>query len=403
MARKIVLRLLSKLEHGRILIVDGKDRHSFGRADQRFPLQVTLTVRDRRTYSQIAFGGSIGAAEGYMLGYWDVDDLTALVRIVIRNQTVFGRIETGPARLAAPLYTAFHFLRRNTVSGSRKNIVAHYDLGNDFYRLFLDETMTYSSGFFERPEAGLQEASIAKYDRICRKLQLSPKDHVLEIGTGWGGFALHAVRKYGCRVTTTTLSDEQYAFAKQRFEAAGITDKVTLLKSDYRDLQGTYDKVASIEMIEAVGHQYLETFMARCAGLLKPDGLLAIQAITIADWAFEAHKKSVDFIKRYIFPGSCIPSVTAISSAAAASTDLRLFHLEDITPHYAATLRLWRRNFNQNRERVAALGFSEVFIRMWLYYLSYCEAGFEERYLGNVQLIFSKPLTRMPALGWPGA
>ena len=247
----------------------------------------------------------------------------------------------------------------------------------------------------------MKDASIAKYDRICRKLQLSESDHVLEIGTGWGGFALHAVTHYGCRVTTTTISDEQYAYAGQRFEAAGIADKVNLIKSDYRDLQGRYDKVVSIEMIEAVGHQYLKTFMARCADLLKPDGLLAIQAITIADRAFDQHKKSVDFIKRYIFPGSCIPSVTAISRAAV-STDLRLHHLEDITPHYAVTLRKWRENFLANLRQVKDLGFSDTFARMWEYYLRYCEAGFEERYLGSVQLVYTKPMTRLPATGWPG-
>jgi cyclopropane-fatty-acyl-phospholipid synthase len=305
------------------------------------------------------------------------------------------------ARLAAPLFDAFHFLRRNTVSGSRKNIMAHYDLGNEFYRLFLDDSMTYSSGIFERPEATLKQASIAKYDRICRKLHLSEKDHVLEIGTGWGGFALHAVKNFGCRVTTTTISNEQYRESKQRFEDAGIQDKVTLLKSDYREISGQYDKLASIEMIEAVGHQYLDTFMACCAALLKPNGIMAIQAITIADWAFDQHKKSVDFIKRYIFPGSCIPSVTAISAAAASVTDLRLFHLEDLTPHYALTLHKWWENFVRNREQVKALGFHDRFMRMWEYYLRYCEAGFEERYLGSVQLVFTKPLTRMPVPGWP--
>jgi len=354
-----------------------------------------MTIKSFKAYTLISLGGSIGAAEAYMLKYWDVDDLTAMVRIVLRNQSVFRDMETGLAGLAAPLYRAFHFLRRNTVSGSRKNIVAHYDLGNDFYRLFLDETLTYSCGIFNRPDATLKEAAIAKYDRICRKLHLSGQDHVLEIGTGWGGFAQHAAQHYGCRVTTTTISDQQYAYAKQRFKDAGIQDMITLLKSDYRELEGQFDKLVSIEMIEAVGHQYLDTFMSRCARLLKPDGLMLIQAITIADWAFDQHKKSVDFIKRYIFPGSCIPSITAISKAMAGTTDLRLFHLEDITAHYATTLRIWRERFLKNLSRVETMGFPEMFARMWEYYLRYCEAGFEERYLGSVQMVFAKPLTRI--------
>jgi cyclopropane-fatty-acyl-phospholipid synthase len=401
LAKNLFFKLLSKIETGQVAVREGALTDTFGKATPDFPLTATITIHDPKAYTRIAFGGSIGAAESYMLQYWDVDDLTALVRIVIRNQILLKDLDSGLAKLASPLYKAFHFLRRNTKSGSRKNIVSHYDLGNDFYRLLLDETLTYSSGVFEGPDATLKEASIAKYDRICRKLALSEKDHVLEIGTGWGGFTLHAVKNFGCRVTTTTISDEQYRLAKARFEKAGIMDRVVLLKSDYRDLQGRYDKLVSIEMIEAVGHQYLDTFMARCADLLKPDGVMVLQAITIADWAFDEHKKGVDFIKRYIFPGSCIPSLTAISQAAADMTDLRLYNLEDMTPHYAETLRRWRYNFLGNIHKIRSLGFSEVFNRMWEYYLRYCEAGFEERFLGSVQLVMTRPLARMPATGWP--
>ncbi|MEJ2155670.1 MAG: cyclopropane-fatty-acyl-phospholipid synthase [Desulfobacteraceae bacterium] len=400
-AKRLFFKLLSKIKTGQVTVHEGARTDTFGKATPDFPLTVTITIHDPKAYTRIAFGGSIGAAESYMLRYWDVDDLTALVRIVIRNQILLKDLDSGPARLASPIYKAFHFLRRNTKSGSRKNILAHYDLGNDFYRLFLDETMTYSSGVFERSGATLKDAAIAKYDRICRKLNLSEKDHVLEIGTGWGGFTLHAVKNYGCRVTTTTISDEQHRLAKARFEDAGIMDRVVLLKSDYRELQGCYDKLVSIEMIEAVGHQYLDTFMARCADLLKPDGVMVLQAITIADRAFDEHRKGVDFIKRYIFPGSCIPSLTAISRAAANATDLRLYNLEDITPHYAETLRRWRHNFLKNIDNIRSLGFSEVFNRMWEYYLRYCEAGFEERFLGSVQLVMTRPLARMPAIGWP--
>ena len=399
LARKILYRLLSKLENGRVCVYDGDVRRCFGHAANHFPLEAEVRIRDRRAYTGIVFGGSIGAAEAYMRHEWESDDLTALVRIVLRNQVVFRDLESGPARLASPFYQLFHRLRRNTVSGSRKNIVAHYDLGNEFYRLFLDETLTYSAGYFDTPNATLAQASVAKYDRICRKLHLSEKDHVLEIGTGWGGFALHAVQHYGCRVTTTTISDAQYALARERIAAAGVADRITLLKSDYRDLRGQYDKLVSIEMIEAVGHHYLETFMAQCARLLQPEGSMALQTITIADWAFETHKRSVDFIKRYIFPGSCIPSVSAIGNAAARRTDLRLFDLEDMTPHYAETLRRWRNNFHGHLDQVKALGFSDAFQRMWSYYLHYCEAGFEERYLGSVQMIYTKPLARMPWVG----
>lgn len=397
LARTALLKLLSKLRTGRITLREEGVTRRFGGAAADFDLQAVITIHSPAAYTAMAFGGSIGAAEAYMAGHWTVDDLTALVRIVLRNQSVMGGMEGGPAAWASPLYKVFHLLRRNTVSGSRRNIVAHYDLGNDFYKLFLDETMTYSSGIFEKPGATLKAASIAKYDRICRKLQLSPDDHVLEIGTGWGGFAEHAATRYGCRVTTTTISDAQYRYARERFAKAGIADRVELLRSDYRELRGRYDKIVSIEMIEAVGHHYLKIFMDRCAGLLHPHGVMGIQAITIADHAYDAHKKSVDFIKRYIFPGSCIPSLTAISRAAAA-TDLRLFHLEDITPHYAETLRRWRANFVGRLDRVRAMGFSEAFIRMWTYYLNYCEAGFEERYLGDVQLVFTRPLARMPAM-----
>jgi cyclopropane-fatty-acyl-phospholipid synthase len=289
-------------------------------------------------------------------------------------------------------------MRRNTLSGSRDNIVAHYDLGNDFYKLFLDETLTYSCGIFEKKTSSLKQASLAKYRRICEKLQLSPDDHVVEIGTGWGGFALFAAQNYGCRVTTTTISKEQYQLANQRFQSAGLADKITLLFRDYRKLSGHFDKLVSIEMIEAVGHQFLDAFFAACSRLLREDGMMLLQAITIRDQVFEQHKRSVDFIKRYIFPGSCIPSITAMSDAIAGSSDLKLFHLEDITPHYTRTLRTWRERFFSNIDKVRAMNFPETFIRMWEYYLCYCEGGFAERYIGDVQMLLTKPLCRRAPL-----
>lgn len=389
-----LLSLLSTLRRGRLSIRDGKEHLDFGRRSADFDLEAEITVHRRRFYTQIVLGGSVGAGEAYMAGHWSADDLTAVFRIVLLNQDLFMGMDKGLARLKSPLYKAFHMLHKGSKKKSRRNIAAHYDLGNDFYALFLDETMAYSCGIFEGEECTLEEASTAKFDRICKKLDLSPGDHVLEIGTGWAGFAVHAVNHYGCRLTTTTISKEQYDLALERVKKAGALDRVTLLYKDYRDLKGQYDKLVSIEMIEAVGHQYLDVFFRCCSNLLKEAGMMLIQAITIADHAFDRHKKEVDFIKRYIFPGSCIPSVAAIGKSVASSTDLRLFHLEDITPHYARTLETWRHRFFGNIERVRILGYSETFIRMWEFYLSYCEAGFRERYLGDVQMLFTKPLCR---------
>ncbi|MBD3308244.1 methyltransferase domain-containing protein [candidate division KSB3 bacterium] len=394
LARKWFFPLLHRLQYGKITLIEGHQQQSFGQQTEDVALQATITVHHPRFYSRVVFGGTIGAAEAYMAGYWTTDDLTTVVRIVLRNQALFGTIDSGWAKLTKPAYKLYHYLHKDTKAGSRINIAAHYDLGNDFYRLFLDETLTYSCGIFETASSSLTEASVAKYDRLCQKLQLSQHDHVLEIGTGWGGFAVHAATHYGCRITTTTISRQQYEFAQERFRQAGITDRVELLYEDYRDLKGTYTKLVSIEMIEAVGYQYFETFFKVCSDCLKPDGMMAIQAITIADHAFERHKRSVDFIKRYIFPGSCIPSVTALCQAMARVTDLRLVHLEDITPHYATTLRMWRERLFQHLDQVRELGYSDTFIRMWDYYFSYCEAGFTERYLGDVHLLFTKPLCR---------
>ena len=309
---------------------------------------------------------------------------------------MFEGMEKGLARLTAPLHMFIHLLRGNTKKGSRLNIAAHYDLGNDFYKLFLDETLTYSCNIFECQDSTLKEASIAKYHRICQKLELSSQDHIVEIGSGWGGFAIYAAQKYGCRITTTTISAAQHDLAKERIDEAGVANKVELLLEDYRDLRGKYDKLVSIEMIEAVGHQYLDTFFRSCSNLLKENGMMLLQAITMTDQVFDRHKRSVDFIKRYIFPGSCIPSIAAMSRSIARASDLKLVHLEDITPHYARTLRTWRERFFANIDKVRDLGLPETFIRMWDYYLSYCEAGFAERYLGDVQMLLTKPLCRRP-------
>jgi cyclopropane-fatty-acyl-phospholipid synthase len=393
-ARRALRERLAGLRHGALTLIDGDRIECYGNVGPRCALAASVRVHDPRFYGEIAFGGSIGAGEAYMQGYWSVDDLTALTRILLANRDVLDGMEGGAARVTVPLQKALHWAARNTRAGSARNIAAHYDLGNEFFRLFLDPTLMYSSAVFERPDMTLEEASVAKLDRICRRLDLGPEDHVLEIGTGWGGFALHAAGRYGCRVTTTTISRRQYDLASERIAAAGLSGRVTLLLEDYRDLAGRYDKLVSIEMIEAVGHQFYDAYFRKCSDLLKPDGMMLLQAITIADQRYEAARKSVDFIQRHIFPGSCIPSVAVIADALARVTDLRVFHLEDIGPHYATTLRHWRGNLFANMEKVRALGYPDEFIRMWEFYFCYCEGGFAERAIGDVQMLLVKPLAR---------
>ncbi len=401
LARRAVRARLRDLSHGRLTVSDVDGVTVFGSGDEP---SARVDIGDPAFYRAVALGGHVGAGESYAAGEWTTPDLTALVRLLVRNRDALDGLETGLARLVQPARAILHALNRNSVSGSRRNIQAHYDLGNDFFRTFLDETMTYSAGIFQTPGGSLRDASTAKYDRLCRKLQLDAEDHVVEIGTGWGGFALHAARTYGCRVTTTTISKEQHALATRRVESAGLSSRVEVLLEDYRALRGRYDKLVSIEMIEAVGHHYFGTFFERCAGLLKPHGLAAIQAITIQDHLYESARKEVDFIKRYIFPGSCIPSVSVLSGAAAP-TDLRMVHLEDLTPHYAETLRRWRRRFMANWSRIEELGFDTTFKRLWEFYFCYCEGGFDERVLGSVQLTFAKPeaaaptVVELPSLG----
>lgn len=393
--RDALLGQLKYLQHGEIAVVEGGEIHRFGRHTAECSLSATVEVVHPQFWADAAFGGTTGAGEAYIHGHWRSDDLVALVRIMVLNRHVMENMEGGLAFLTAPLRRIFHWMNRNSKDGSRRNIAAHYDLGNDFFQLFLDDTMAYSCGIFEAPESTLKEASLAKFDAVCRKLQLKPSDHLVEIGTGWGGLAIHAAKKYGCRVTTTTISKEQYAMAKDRVIAEGLSDRIELRLDDYRDLQGQYDKLVSIEMIEAVGHQYLDTYIAKCSSLLKPNGAALIQAITIQDQIYEDALKSVDFIQRFVFPGSFIPCVTAITNAVTRSTDMKVYHLEDIGPHYATTLRMWRENFFANINRVRALGYPEDFIRLWDFYLCYCEGGFAERQLGDVHMLMTKP-------GWRG-
>lgn len=398
LAERGLRRRLDDLAHGELTLLDGRRSRTYGRRTTSCPLAATVRVHDPRFYSEIAFGGSLGAGEAYMHGYWSADDVATVTRVLLRNRDVLDGIDSGLGRLTAPFQRALHALARNTRNGSRRNIAAHYDLGNNLFELMLDPTMMYSSAIFEREDMTLEEASTAKLDRICRRLDLKPTDHVMEIGTGWGGFALHAAGRYGCRVTTTTISREQHAFARARIDAAGLGDRVTLLLKDYRDLEGQFDKLVSIEMIEAVGHQYYDAFFAKCGTLLKDDGAMLLQAITIADQQYRSARDSVDFIKRHIFPGCCIPCVSVLTDSIARASDMRVSHLEDIGLDYAKTLRLWRLNFMSSLDRVRGLGYPETFIRMWEFYLAYCEGGFAESALGDVQILLAKPLARSGAL-----
>lgn len=397
LARGFVHRSLRRLGRGRVRLIEDGSVREFGAPDG--DPSATISIHDAAAYRAILSGGTIGAAEAYMEGLWSCDHLPSLVRIFSTSHDAHYGLEEGLAPLARPLRAIFHASRANTRSGSRRNIAAHYDLGNDFYRLFLDETLAYSCGFFESENASMREASEAKFDRICRKLDLSPRDHLLEIGTGWGGFAIHAAGRYGCRVTTTTISKEQYKLAQQRIAEAGLGGKIEVLLSDYRDLEGRYDKLVSIEMVEAVGHRYLDTFFSQCARLLHREGRMLLQSITIVDQDYDRHRKDFDFIKRYVFPGATIPSVTALLASATRASDLRLFGLEDISWHYTLTLQRWREKFRTNLAEVRRLGFSERFVRMWDFYLAYCEGGFAERYLGDVQMVMVKPEWRPTPAG----
>jgi cyclopropane-fatty-acyl-phospholipid synthase len=398
LAKTLLIGQLRKIRDGRLRLIDSGFSETFGAVTEAAPFDVTLRVHNPRFYTDVVLGGTLGSGEAYMSGYWHCDDLTGLVRLMVINRHLMNDVDSGWSRLGAPLLKLAHWLNRNHKTGSRRNIAAHYDLGNRFFELFLDETMAYSCGIFPNADASLHEASTAKFDAACGKLDLKAGQHLLEIGTGWGGFAIHAARHYGCRVTTTTISREQYEFAQASVARAGLGDRITLLLEDYRDLRGQYDALVSIEMIEAVGHQYLDTYFGQCSELLRPGGAMLLQAITIRDQFYDQARRSVDFIKRFIFPGSFIPSVQVLVNSLARATDLKLSHLEDIGPHYARTLKAWRERFLNRQAEVRALGYPERFVRMWEFYLCYCEGGFEERQLGNVQMLLTKPRSRRKAI-----
>lgn len=384
-SRHLVMKKLEALQGGSLRVADEWGITRFGDATE---LQAAIDVRRPAFYRSAAIGGTLAVAESYIRGDWDCEQLTELFRLLIRNRDATRHVDGGLARLAGASQRALHRWRDNSRRGSRRNISAHYDLGNDFFRLWLDDSLAYSSGIFPSSRASLREASIEKIDRACRKLDLQASDHVLEIGGGWGGFAIHAAANYGCRVTTTTISQEQFTLAQRRIDGSGLGDRITLLNSDYRDLCGRFDKLVSIEMIEAVGHRYFDAFFDQCGRLLRSSGSLLLQAIVMPERHYDDYLRSVDFIQRYIFPGGCLPSLSAMLESVGRTGSLRLVHAEDFAPHYAETLRRWRTNFEEAIPEVHRLGYGEHFVRLWRYYLCYCEAAFEERSIGVMQLQF---------------
>jgi cyclopropane-fatty-acyl-phospholipid synthase len=389
-ARKAVFRIVEGLQGGSLELLEGGRKRHFGEAALE---PVIVVVRSPSVYTKILREGSLGAGRAFVDGDWECADLPRLLRLLL-SQPGFvgpaGRMDSPIARLTSWARTLSAPLTRNSRDGSRRNISAHYDLGNDFYRAMLDPTMTYSSALFSFPGESLESAQLAKYDRLCRQLELRSSHRVLEIGTGWGGFAMHAAKHYGCHITTTTISREQRALAQERVAQAGLEDRVEILFEDYRDLRGRYDRLVSIEMIEAVGAEYLDTFFRVCSERLAPDGAMGLQAIVIADQLYDRSRKHVDFIKRYVFPGGFLPSISAIGDRVARMSDFRIQDVHDLTPDYAETLRRWRANLEARPKAYASVSERREFERLWTYYLAYCEAGFEERRIGCVQMTLTK-------------
>ncbi|MGG7647000.1 class I SAM-dependent methyltransferase [Pseudomonas sp. ES4] len=399
LARSAVLTQLRNLRQGRLRLIYQDQQWLFG--DVGSALHAEVEIFDEAAWGMVAANGSIGAGEAYIHGYWRSPDLAAVTRLFVANLEVLDALEGGLARLGRPILRLLHWVNRNSRRGARRNILAHYDLGNALFERLLDPTMMYSAAMFDSLEQSLEQAQLNKLERICAKLALRPDDHLLEIGSGWGSLAIHAATHHGCRVTTTTLSEAQYAHTLQRVQDLGLQHRITVLREDYRDLGGRFDKLVSIEMIEAVGHRYLPVYFQRCASLLKDDGLMLLQAITIRDQRYEQARRSVDFIQRYIFPGGALPSLSVMLQTASSHTALNLVHMEDFGLDYARTLQHWRDNLRQSRTALTELGYDDTFQRLWEFYLCYCQGGFEERTIGVAQLLWAAPAARRAAL--PGA
>ncbi|NNK14325.1 MAG: class I SAM-dependent methyltransferase [Desulfofustis sp.] len=387
-AKNLFVRFMNHIEHGQLKVSDGDEEMIFG---TKGDLSAHVTVLDPRFYSKMILGGSVGAGEAYIAHYWDTNDLVAVVRVFARNLNMLNRLEKSCGWLLQPYRLVQHRRNRNNRSGAKRNIISHYDLGNDLYATFLDSRMMYSSAIYSDDSSDLEEATGHKLDIICQKLELKPGDSVIEIGSGWGGFAIHAAAHYGCKVTTTTISEAQYEEAKKRIEAAELEDRITLLKKDYRDLDGSFDKLVSIEMIEAVGHEYLEDYFAKCSSLLKSSGRMLLQAITICDQAYDQYLKGVDFIQRHVFPGGCLVANKVMFDLIARKTDMVVRALEDYGLDYARTLKDWRIAFGRSTDELELKGYDDRFRRLWNYYLAYCEGGFRERWISVVHLVATKP------------
>jgi cyclopropane-fatty-acyl-phospholipid synthase len=396
-------RRLSKIPRGVLVIEDGSESKSFG--NKKFPADINakIVIHDPSAYRDIAFGGSIGAAEAYMLGKWSSPNLVDLVRLMSINIDFLNAIDDSKPMTHRLFDKVYHWFNRNTANKSRQNVSAHYDLSNEFFALFLDPEMMYSSAMFPRAGSGLNEAAVYKLDVICRKLELQASDHLLEIGTGWGGMAIHAAKNYGFRVTTTTITSEQYEVACKRVVEAGLEDRVSVIFKDYRNLEGSYDKLVSIEMVEAVGHEFYKQYFSGCASLLKPDGLMLMQAITVPDQRYRYARNSVDFIQRYIFPGGSLPGHEVVMSSIRKHTDMQMIGMEEMGEDYAKTLEVWRQRFLSRLDEVKALGFDDVFIRMWDYYFCYCQGAFEERVIGTSQILMARPGWRKKSFQLPGS
>ena len=386
--KKIIHQRLSQIKDAHIIIKDGKSINKYGKPGN---LSAKINILDSVFYKNIILGGTIGASESFIRGEWSSPNLTNVIRVLARNTEAQDKLENLFTLLSQPFLKVMHKINENSVRGSKKNISRHYDLSNDFFSLFLDKNMMYSSAIYKSRKTSLEDASTNKLDVICKKLNLKKTDHVIEIGTGWGGFAIYAANNYGCKVTTTTISIEQYKFAKQKIKEAGLGKKIKVLLKDYRLLKGQYDKLVSIEMIEAVGYQFYDEYFKIIGQLLKNDGEALIQAITIKDQRYSKAIQSVDFIQKYIFPGSCIPSITAIQNSLTSSTDLVINDIRDIGHHYARTLADWRKRFLKNKQEIRKLGFDDKFLRMWLFYFAYCEGGFEEKVISDIHLHITKP------------
>jgi len=392
-SRTLLMKMLSRIEFGKLILQEGDKQWCFGEGKRPC---AHVTIRDTAAYQRILFGGSIGAGESYVDKLWEVDNLTALVRIMVLNMSLLDRMEKGLAWLLRPLDLVRHLLNTNDKRGSKRNILAHYDLGNDMYEAFLDPTMMYSSAIYPNREASLEEAQQHKLEVICRKLGLQPTDSIIEIGTGWGGFAIYAAAEYGCHVTTTTISDAQHEEAGRRVAAAGLSDRITLLRSDYRDLSGKYDKLVSIEMIEAVGHRFLPRFFQKCGELLKPEGKMLLQAITIADQKYKQYVGTVDFIQRYIFPGGSLPSNSRMVQLIAEKSDMVVRQIDDFGFDYARTINEWHSRFHKAFSSLQKKGYDEKFRRLWDFYLCYCQGGFLERSISVVHIVATRPGNRHP-------